>query len=545
MLKKKIPKFELLRDFSHKWSRVRESNPPPKLGKLLYYRCTNPANITSIAQLSLLIKYKLALFGACVLIYHNNTAKFAKIGDKMKIRSFIGTKQFYKMALAIAIPIMVQNGITQLVSMLDNLMVGRLGTEQMSGVAIANQMIFVYNLAIFGGLSGAGIFAAQFAGKGDNDGIRSVFRFKIYIAAAVLALGLFVIGTFNEPIINLFLHEGGSTGDLELTLRYGQEYTYMTMWGLAPFAVSQMYATTLRETGETVRPMIASIAAVVTNLILNYILIFGKLGAPAMGVKGAALATVISRFVELALIASWAHRHTEKAPFFEGVYRTLKLPPALALKIAKQGLPLLVNEVMWSAGMALLTQCISTRGLAAVAATNICYTVTNLFNVVFLAMGATIGIVVGNLLGAGKYEEAVDTDRKLIALSVASCTVLGLLLAAVSGLIPQLYNTTDEVKSLATQLLIVGAFVMVLDAFSNACYFTLRSGGKTNITLLFDSGYVWGVMIPVTAILAYMTDLPILPLYIISYLTVIPKCIAGFVLVKSGKWIKTIVPDKV
>lgn len=160
-------------------------------------------------------------------------------------------------------------------------------------------------------------------------------------------------------------------------------------------------------------------------------------------------------------------------------------------------------------------------------------------------MGATIGIVVGNLLGAGKYEEAVDTDRKLIALSVASCTVLGLLLAAVSGLIPQLYNTTDEVKSLATQLLIVGAFVMVLDAFSNACYFTLRSGGKTNITLLFDSGYVWGVMIPVTAILAYMTDLPILPLYIISYLTVIPKCIAGFVLVKSGKWIKTIVPDKV
>lgn len=463
----------------------------------------------------------------------------------MKIKSFIGTKEFYKMAFAIAIPIMVQNGITQLVSVLDNLMVGHLGTEEMSGVAIANQMVFIYNLAIFGGLSGAGIFAAQFAGKGDNDGIRSVFRFKVYIAAAVLAVGLLTIGNFNEPIIRLFLHEGGNTGDLALTLKYGQEYTYTILWGFAPFAVSQMYATTLRETGETVRPMIASIAAVVTNLILNYILIFGKLGAPALGVRGAAIATVISRFVELAVIASWVHTHTDRLPFIKGVYKTLRLPPELALKIAKQGLPLLVNEVMWSAGMTVLTQCLSTRGLAAVAATNICYTVTNLFNVVFLAMGATIGIVVGNLLGAGKYEEAVDTDRKLIALSVGSCAVLGLLLAAVSGFIPQLYNTSDEVKSLASSLLIVGAFVMVLDAFANACYFTLRSGGKTNITLLFDSGYVWGVMIPVTAVLAYMTDLPILPLYIISYLTEIPKCIAGFVLVKSGKWIKTIVPDEI
>lgn len=462
---------------------------------------------------------------------------------KMKLRSFIGTKEFYKMALAVAIPIMVQNGVTQFVSVLDNLMVGRLGTEEMSGVAIANQMLFIYNLAIFGGLSGAGIFGAQFAGKGDNEGIRSVFRFKIYIAAAVFVVGLFVIGNYNESIIKLFLHEGSDSGDLELTLKYGMEYTEVLLWGLAPFAVSQMYATTLRETGETVRPMIASIAAVITNLTLNYILIYGKFGAPALGVRGAAIATVISRFVELAVIATWAHTHTDKAPFFKGAYRSLKLPPALALKIAKQGLPLLINEIMWSGGMTVLTQCLSTRGLAAVAATNICYTVTNLFNVVFLAMGSTIGIVVGNLLGAGKYEEAVDTDRKLIALSVGSCIILGSLLAAVSGLIPQLYNTTDEVKSLATSLLIVGAVVMIVDAFANACYFTLRSGGKTNITLLFDSGYVWGVMIPVTAVLAYFTDIPILPLYIISYLTEIPKCIAGFVLVKSGKWIKTIVPE--
>ena len=461
----------------------------------------------------------------------------------MGIRKYIGTKEFYKMVLAIALPIMIQNGVSQFVSVLDNLMVGRLGTEQMSGVAIANQLIFIYNLALFGGLSGAGIFGAQFYGKGDNEGIRQVFRFKIYIALFVFAVGFVVLCFFNEPLIKLFLHESEDGGDLALTLHYGQEYIRMMLWGLAPFAVAQMYATSLRETGETKRPMIASLIAVCTNLVFNYIFIFGKLGAPAMGAKGAALATVISRFVELGIIAYWAHTNTDKVPFFKGVYSTLRVPAKLALDIAKQGIPLLLNEILWSMGMTMLTQCYSMRGLSVVAATNICYTISNLFNVVFLALGSSIGIIVGNLLGAGKLEEAVDTDRKMIAFSVASCLLVGGLLAATSGLIPQLYNTTDEVKHLAKLFIIIGACYMPLDAFCNASYFTLRSGGKTKITMLFDSGYTWAVMIPVTAYLAYLTDMPIVTLYIVSYLPQIPKCIAGYLLVKSGKWIKNLVVD--
>ncbi len=460
----------------------------------------------------------------------------------MGIRKYIGTKDFYKMVLAIAIPIMVQNGISQFVSVLDNLMVGRLGTEQMSGVAIANQLIFIYNVTIFGGLSGAGIFGAQFAGKGDNEGIRQVFRFKIYIALAVFVVGFVVLNFFNEPIIRIFLHDSNS-GDLELTLKYGQEYIRMMLWGLAPFAMAQMYATSLRETGETKQPMIASIIAVATNLVLNYILIFGKLGVPAMGAKGAALATVISRFVELIVIARWAHTNTDKVPFFAGVYKTLRVPRKLGIDIAKQGIPLLFNEIMWSMGMAMLTQCYSMRGLTVVAATNICYTISNLFNVVFLALGNSIGIIVGNLLGAGKLEEAVDTDRKMIAFSIVSCVFVGGLLAMTSGLMPRLYNTTDEVKHLAKLFIIISACYMPFDACSNACYFTLRSGGKTKITMLFDSGYTWLVMIPLTAFLAYLTDMPIVTLFIVSYLPQIPKCAAGLLLVKSGKWIKNLVVD--
>ena len=461
----------------------------------------------------------------------------------MGIRKYIGTKEFYKMVLAIAVPIMVQNGISQFVSVLDNLMVGRLGTEQMSGVAIANQLIFVYNLAVFGGLSGAGILGAQFAGKGDNEGLRQVFRFKIYIAAVVFAAGFIAFTYFNEPLIKLFLHESESGGSLEHTLKYGQDYMKVMVWGLAPFAISQMYATSLRETGETRHPMIASVIAVLTDLVFNYILIFGKFGAPAMGAKGAALATVISRFVELAVIAGWAHTHTAKVPFFTGVYKTLRVPKALGIDIAKQGIPLLFNEVLWSMGMTALTQCYSMRGLTVVAATNICYTISNLFNVVFLALGSAIGIIVGNLLGAGKLEEARDTDRKMIAFSTVSCLLVGGLLAASAGIIPQLYNTTDEVRELARAMIIIGACYMPIDAFNNACYFTLRSGGKTKITVLFDSCYTWAVLIPLTAYLAYLTDMPIIPLYIVSYLPQIIKCIAGYLLVRSGKWIRNLVVD--
>ena len=459
----------------------------------------------------------------------------------MIIKKYIGTKEFYRAALATALPIMIQNGITQFASVLDNLMVGRLGTEQMSGVAIANMLIFIYNLAIFGGLSGAGIFGAQFSGQGDNEGLRNVFRFKLYIATVVFAAGFIAIKFFSEPLIGLYLHESESGGDLQMTMYYGKQYLSVLLWGLAPFAVSQMYATSLRETGESRKPMIAGVIAVTVNLVLNYILIFGKLGIEPMGVKGAAVATVISRYVELAVIAGWAHTHTEQVPFFKGVYRTVRVPRKLSFTIARQGIPLLFNEILWASGMTALTQCYSIRGLSVVAATSICYTISNLFNVVFLALAVTIGIIVGNLLGAGKYEEAMDTDRKLIAFSVVTSVFIGALLAAVSKVIPGLYNTTEEVKELARILIIIGAVYMPADAFCSACYFTLRSGGRTFITVLFDSVYTWTVMIPVTAAFAYLTELPIIPLYIVSYLPQLLKAVAGVLLVRSRKWIRTIV----
>lgn len=459
----------------------------------------------------------------------------------MSLRRYIGDRAFYRRLSSIMIPMLVQNLITNFVSLLDNLMVGQVGTEPMSGVAIVNQLLFVLNLFLFGGLAGVGIFTAQFYGKGDEEGIRSTVRAKLWFALIAVGLGAGVFLGLGEELISLFLHEGEEALDLAATLRYGKDYLAVMLVQIAPFAMTQVYSSTLRETGETVVPMRAGIAAVLVNLVFNYILIFGKLGAPALGVVGAAMATVLSRFVECGIVMLWTHRHRQRMPFIRGLYRSLRVPAGLLKQILVLGTPLLLNELLWSGGMTVLNQCYSLRGLEVVSSFNISSTVGNLFFCAFIAMGNSISIMIGQLLGAGELEQAVDEDQKLIAFSLVLSVAVGLLMALVAPLIPQAYNTTNTVKTLAEKLLLIYAAMMPLYSYTNSCYFTLRSGGKTLITFVFDSLFVWVVCIPVAFILSRFTQMPILPMYAIVELTNLIKCGIGFVMVRQRKWVVNLV----
>jgi Na+-driven multidrug efflux pump len=173
---------------------------------------------------------------------------------------YIGDRTFYRRVLKVAVPIMIQSGITNFVSLLDNIMVGRVGTEQMSGVSIVNQLLFVFNLCLFGGMGGVGIFTAQYYGRQDREGIRNTFRFKMMLSLVLLLGGLGVFIFAGGDLVALFLHEGGETGDIALTQMYAGRYMRMMLWGLLPFALQQAYASTLRECGETLLPMKAGIA---------------------------------------------------------------------------------------------------------------------------------------------------------------------------------------------------------------------------------------------------------------------------------------------
>ncbi len=455
----------------------------------------------------------------------------------------IGDRRFYRRLFAVAVPMMIQMGITNLASLLDNIMVGQVGTEQMTGVAIANQLVFVYNLLIFGSVSGPGIFTAQFFGQGNHEGVRHTVRFKLISCLVITVLGLFVFGAFGSPLIQLYLHQEGSSGSLVDTLRYGLDYLHIVMASFLPFAVVQVYSGTLKETGETMVPMKAGLISVLVNLVLNYILIYGKFGAPALGASGAAIGTVVARLVEMLIVVVWTHRNQERNPFVIGLYRGLSIPGRLVRQIVIKGTPLLFNEGLWAAGMAMLMQCYSVRGLDVVAAMNISNTLNNLFNVVFLSIGNSVAIIVGQLLGAGKMKEAKYSAYRIIFCSTVICVGVALCLAGAAFVFPRVYETTQSIKELATGFIVVLAVYMPVNAFLHAAYFTIRSGGKTIITFLFDSGFVWCVSIPLAYCLSRFTVIPIIPLYFICCGVDVVKAGIGFVLLVKGMWLNNLVGE--
>lgn len=453
----------------------------------------------------------------------------------------VGDRRFYSEVISIVVPIIIQNTVSNVVSLLDNVMVGAVGTLEMSSVAIVNQLLFIFYLCIFGGLAGAGIFSTQYAGAKNNDGVRFCFRIKWMIAAAMFAVAMVVFLTVPNQLIRLYLAEGTGENEALATMRFSDDYLSVMLWGLFPFAVAQVYAGTLREVGETKLPMLASIIGILTNLVFNYLLIFGHFGFPKWGVKGAAAATVLSRYVEMAIIIVYAHRRSERFAFLKGAYRSASVPKALMLDVGKRGMPLLVNEFFWSCGIALLLQCYSVRGLQVVAACNIASTVSNLFKVIFMSMGNAVAIMVGQDLGAGRLETAKQTAWRLMFLSLLANLLMGAFLALASPFIPLIYNTEETVRSMATELLYVIAAMMPVYSIAHCCYFTLRSGGRTIMTFVFDSGFTWGICVPVAWFLAYMTNVTITPFYFAVQGLELIKVVIGFILVRKGIWVRNIV----
>ena len=453
---------------------------------------------------------------------------------------FFGSKKFYLSVLAIALPIAIQNCFTNFVNLLDNVMVGQMGTLEMSGVSISNQLIFVCNLCIFGTVSGGGIFSSQFFGADDDEGVRNAIRFKILVGFSIIIITIICFLSFGDKLIYLFLSGEKDIESVEKTLHFGFEYLKLMTIGIPGFLLSQIYASTLREGGETMIPMKAGIIAILTNLVLNYLLIFGHLGFPPLGVNGAAIATVISRYIEAFIIMFIAHTR-EKFKYFRGLYKTLLIPKSLFKRIFKAAIPLMLNETFWSLAMSALVQCYSTRGINAVAGYNIANTLNQVANSTFLAVGSAIGIIIGNLLGANKCEEAVKTDTKLIVFSMMVGTGAGIILILLSPLFPILYNTTTEARLIASELIIIQGCFLPLFALRNASYFTLRSGGKILITILTDSLFMWMCPVPVAFILSRFTNLSVPMLFICIQSSYIFNCIVGIVLIKKRIWVKNIV----
>ena len=461
--------------------------------------------------------------------------------EKHESRWF-GNADFYRAVMMIAIPIMIQQGITTFVNMLDNIMVGQVGTLPMSGVSISNQLIMIFNLAVFGSNAAAGIFGAQFYGKQDRKGVRDCFHFKLMSAGFMSLLGITILVLFGRNLIGLYLgSEANSPADAAAAMEYARRYMLIMLAGLPFFSLSHVFATSIRESGETVLPMQASITAVLVNFVGNYILIFGHFGFPKLGIAGAAIATVLSRIVEFLVIFLRSFRRRDQFWFYDDAFRHFGVPADLIGKIIHRGAPLVFNEILWSTALAAIAQCYSTRGLNAVAAININQTIHNLFAITNMATGNAIAIMVGQKLGANMIEEAVDTDRKLIVFACLMTAVMGLLLFIAAPLFPRFYNTSEEVRELASNLLRITGIMMPVGSLYNSTYHTLRSGGRTFLTFLFDSFYSAAISLPIAFVLSRFTDLNILMVFLCVQLADIPKVIFGLTLVSKRIWVRNLV----
>ena len=454
-----------------------------------------------------------------------------------KLKSLIGTKKFYKTVIAIALPVMLQQGITSFVSILDNLMVGQLDTISFDAVAIVNQILFIINIALVGGLAGPGIYISQYLGANDEDGMRRSFRVKMLFALVILTIGILVYSIFGRQLIgSFFLNDPNAT----LKVEKGLEYLFYMIIGLIPLAIVQLYGTSLRETGHTRIPMVCGIIAILTNLVGNYILIFGHFGAPALGVTGAAIATVFARVVEATILVIISH--AKKFPFCHKVFNGFAIGKKLLFTITKKGSFLLLNEVLWSLAMTVLVMAYTIRGEdGVVSAYTIASTVSNLFYIIFAAQAAAISIMVGNELGANRLKEAEEHSKQLLLFAVCVAIVYGMILATISFFVPSLYpEVTPEARSLATKFMLVVACFLPVFAYNTGCFFVLRAGGKTSLTFVFDSGFIWVLAVPIAFILTLFTSLPIVVVYLCVQALDLVKATLGTYILGKKTWLRNL-----
>ena len=385
-------------------------------------------------------------------------------------------------------------------------------------------------------------FGAQFFGKGDSEGLKNTFRFKLIFTLALTILFIVLFVFFSDGLIMLFLKsDANAPEDIELALSLSKQYLGIMLIGLIPFAIVQIYSGTLKDCGETVSPMIASSIAVGVNVLFNYVLIFGKLGFPALGVTGAAIATVISRFVEMFYIIIYTHKNISKFPFLCGVYKTLRIPFSFVKNVLATGAPLLANEVLWALGTTFINLNYSCRGIDVIAAVQINQTVWQFFCVVMFGMGGAVSIILGQKLGTGDSDGARADATKLITFTLLVHIVIGVFIIASSSFIPLLYNVSDSVRELVKNLMLIAGVSLPIHAFIHVSYFTIRSGGKTLITFLFDSVYTWCIPVVISFFLCRYSNLAVPMVYLIVQFSDLIKSSIAIPMLKSGFWANCVV----
>jgi MATE efflux family protein len=446
----------------------------------------------------------------------------------------LSDKAFYRKVFAVCLPIMLQQLLSTAMYMVDTIMIGGLGDIELAGVGAANQLAYLLDICLFGVTGGGSVFMAQYFGKKDLAGVRRTLGLCIVLAGACAALFVAVAQGFGGFCVGLFSDEAAVTAR-------GVEYLTIASWGYLFKALIYPFGAVHKSTGHAKLPMLSGLAGLLVNMFLNYCLIFGNLGFPMLGVRGAAIATLIGSAVDCGtlLFFSFARDTAARAKWhelFDHVFANIR--PFVAVSA-----PVLLDDSIWALGMLAQNAIYGKMGTDAFAAMMIVGTVDKLSFILLQGIGTAAAVVIGNTLGASGQDDAYVYGKRFLWLSALVGTLVAVLVCTLGVYIPYLYtNTTPATQALAADTTFVMGFALPLWALNFTIIVgILRSGGDTRAAAIIDLLPMWAISIPLSLLVGLYFKLPLPYVYACQHVASLVRLFFALRRTNQGKWARQLV----
>lgn len=455
---------------------------------------------------------------------------------KLQKKRLFGPASFYKEVLAIGLPIMAQSLIQNMVSLIDNFMVSGLGDVKMSGVNIAGQILFVFMVLTNAICASGGIFLTQYFGANEKRGMKQALCFKVVIAGAAFFIYILVSMILPRQVLSLMV-----VGNTQAELILDQAVQYMFLMGFVgiPMVVSSILGSSLREIGQVKAPLVISVAATVLNTFFNWVFIYGNLGAPRLEVKGAAIATIIARVIEMGIYVVYVIK--KKPPFLIQIKEFTGIDWKLFREMLKKSGMIIFSEMLWVVSETITTALYNGRGGAdVVSGMSSSFAIANLYFVAFGGVYTATSVIIGKLLGEGRLEEAKQKKKWLFSGSWVFGVFMTFFGLATTMLIPIVFGSLSLAsQAICRNMVIFMAFFMPLWVFNNTEFAVSRAGGDTEMGMMID-GVGACIIVPGTFMLAFLTPIGPVEMYLFVKSVDILKVIAAYVWLKKERWVKNL-----
>ena len=439
------------------------------------------------------------------------------------------SENFYRVFIKLALPLICQQFLNVALNLADNLMIGRLGETAIASVGFANKYYMVFNITLFGAFSGCSIFMAQFYGKKDYAILRKIFAVMIMLAVFFFSIFSFLGYFFPEFVIRIF------SDDPEV-IRIGSEYLKIISLSYPMTAISMAVIMSIRSMGKTVQPLAISFVAVMINVVLNYMLINGKMGFPVLGVNGSAYATLIARILEICMYIILIYK---KGYYLKGKLKTyFGLSKEIIMSMVRISTPVLLTEIIWVCGTAALTIAYAKAGTEQVASVQIGELLLNFSTIVFMGIANASSVIIGQAIGAGNLPRAMEMSRKIMRIAFVFSIVCACFLEIIAkpGLV--FYTLKPEVLQMTVRVIrVLGVAVFFKMLNWTILIGILRAGGDTKVAFILDTVFLLFYAVPVAFLGTMVWKLPVYQVVALANIEEIIKFVFAFWRYKSRKWI--------